>query len=167
MPRKLCFQCLDLLFYQYSRYDCPREWVNLVPTLLEGVRGDNPLTQHRALLTLHHVVKNLASKRLAADRRLFQELTTNVFNFILNLWNTYTESFLVLASNSAGPNQIQEALEKALLLLRILRKLIVNGFNKPSESQDAMLFLKVVFDRARNSLECSESFRTVSSSIRY
>ncbi|XP_012268880.2 importin-11 [Athalia rosae] len=148
---------LAVLIAKIARYDCPREWGSLVPTLLERVRGENPLTQHRALLTLHHVVKNLASKRLAADRRLFQELTTNVFNFILNLWNTYTESFLVLASTSAEPNQIQEALEKALLLLRILRKLIVNGFNKPSESQDAMLFLKVVFDRARNSLECRKT----------
>ncbi|XP_046626086.1 importin-11 [Neodiprion virginianus] len=148
---------LAVLIAKIARYDCPREWSTLVPTLLEGVRGENPLTQHRALLTLHHVVKTLASIRLVADRRLFQELTANVFNFILNLWNTYTESFLVLASNSASPNQIQEALEKALLLLRILRKLVVSPFNKPSESQDAMMFLKVVFDRARNSLECRKT----------
>lgn len=100
-------------------------------------------------------MKTLASKRLAPDRRLFQELTSNVFNFILNLWNTFTESFLILASNEADANRIQEAMENALLLLRILRKLTVHGFNKPSQSQDAMLFLKVIFERARTSLECS------------
>ncbi|CAL7948181.1 unnamed protein product [Xylocopa violacea] len=148
---------LAALIAKIARYDCPREWRSLIPTLLEVIRGQNPLAQHRALLTLHHVVKSLASKRLAADRRLFQELTINVFSFILNLWNTYTESFLILASNGADTNQIQEALEKALLLLRILRKLIVNGFNKLSESQDAMSFLEIVFERARTSLECRKT----------
>lgn len=136
------------------RYDCPREWGTLIPRLLDVIRGQNPLAQHRALLTLHHVIKALASKCLLGDRRLFQDLTVNVFNFILNLWNTYTESFLIMASNGADTSQIQEALEKALLLLRTLRKLVVNGFNKPSESQDAMLFLEIVFERARTCLEC-------------
>ncbi|KAG7205080.1 hypothetical protein KM043_005455 [Ampulex compressa] len=148
---------LAALIAKIARFDCPREWGNLVPTLLDVIRGQNPLAQHRALLILHHVVKSLASKRLVADKKLFQELTVNVFNFILNLWNTYTESFLILTSNGADANQIQEALEKALLLLRILRKLIIHGFSKPSESQDAMLFLKVIFGHARTSLECRKT----------
>lgn len=138
----------------FYRYDCPREWDALVPTLLEIIRLENPLAQRQALLTLHHVVKALASRRLADGQRFFQELTSTMFNFILNLWNTYTESYLIMASNGADASQIQQALEKALLLLRILRQLIVNGFSKPSESQDAMLFLKVVFERARTCLEC-------------
>ncbi|XP_043263596.1 importin-11 isoform X1 [Colletes gigas] len=148
---------LAALIAKIARYDCPREWDTLIPTLLDVIRGQNPLAQHRALLTLHHVVKSLASKCLAADRRLFQELTSNVFNFILNLWNTYTESFLIMASNGADSNQIQEVLEKALLLLRILRKLIVHGFLSLSKSQDAILFLEVIFERARTCLECRKT----------
>ncbi|KAK2588464.1 hypothetical protein KPH14_004450 [Odynerus spinipes] len=144
---------LAVLIAKIARYDCPREWDVLIPTLLEVIRGQNSLTQHRALLTMHHVVKALASKRLGADVRLFHELTASVITFILNIWNTYTESFLILASNGADATQIQEPLEKALLLLRILRKLIVHGFSKPSQSQDAMLFLEVVFERARTCLE--------------
>ncbi|XP_043499006.1 importin-11 [Polistes fuscatus] len=144
---------LAVLIAKIARYDCPREWDVLIPTLLEVIRGQNSLAQHRALLTMHHVVKSLASKRLLPDVRLFQELTTNVITFILNTWNTYTESFLIMASNGADANQIQEPLEKALLLLKTLRKLIVHGFSKPSQSQDAMLFLEVIFERARTCLE--------------
>lgn len=125
-----------------------------MPTLLEVIRRENPLAQRQALLTLHHVVKALASRRLTEGQRVFRELTATMFSFILNLWNTFTESFLILASSGADASQIQEALEKALLLLRILKQLIVNGFSKPSESQDAMIFLKVIFERARNCLEC-------------
>ncbi|XP_043593041.1 importin-11 isoform X1 [Bombus pyrosoma] len=148
---------LAALIAKIARYDWPREWRSLIPTLLDVIRGQNPLAQHRALLILHHVVKCLASKRLVPDRRLFQELTSSVFSFILNVWNTYTESSLIMASNGADTNQIQEALEKALLLLRILRTLIVNGFNKPSESHDAMSFLEIVFERARTCLECRKT----------
>ncbi|XP_076181543.1 importin beta11 isoform X2 [Ptiloglossa arizonensis] len=148
---------LAALIAKIARYDCPKEWGTLIPTLLDVIRGQNPLAQHRALLTLHHVVKSLASKCFAADRRLFQELTINLFNFILNLWNTYTESFLIMATNGADTNQIQEPLEKALLLLRILRKLIVHGFDRPSKSQDAMLFLKMVFERAKSCLACRKT----------
>ncbi|XP_071559340.1 importin-11 isoform X2 [Temnothorax nylanderi] len=148
---------LAVLIAKIARFDCPREWGTLVPTLLEVIRQENPLAQRQALLTLHHVVKALASRRLADGQRLFRELTATMFNFILNLWNTYTESFLIMASNGADVNQTQETLEKALLLLRILRQLIVNGFSKPSESQDAMLFLKVVFERAKTCLECRKT----------
>nr|XP_012153826.1 PREDICTED: importin-11 isoform X2 [Megachile rotundata] len=144
---------LAALIAKIARYDCPREWGTLIPRLLDVIREQNPLAQHRALLTLHHVIKSLASKCLLGDKKLFQELTVNMFNFILNLWNTYTESFLILASNEADTRQIQEALEKALLLLKILRKLVINGFSSPAESQDAMLFLGIVFDRARTCIE--------------
>jgi hypothetical protein len=147
-------EMLNLFYILFYRYDCPREWDTLVPTLLEVIRQENPLAQRQAVLTLHHVVKALASRRLIDGQRIFRELTASMFNFILNLWNTYTESFLIMASNGADDSQTRETLDKALLLLRILRQLIVNGFTKPSESQDAMLFLKIVFERARTCLEC-------------
>lgn len=140
-----------------ARYDYPKEWGSLVPTILDVIRGQNPLAQHRALLTLHHVIKTLASKRLLADMRFFQEFASNVFNFILNLWNTYTESFLMMASIEADTNQIQEVLEKALLLLRMLRNLIVYGDNRLSTCPDAMLFLETIFKRARACLECRKT----------
>ncbi|KAF7386417.1 importin-11 isoform X1 [Vespula maculifrons] len=144
---------LAVLIAKIARYDCPREWDVLIPTLLEVIRGQNSIAQHRALLTMHHVVKALASKRLSGDVRLFENLTHNVITFILNTWNTYTESFLIMASNGVDANQIQEPLEKALLLLKILRKLIVYGFHKPSLSENVMRFLEVIFERAHTCLE--------------
>lgn len=54
-----------VLVSKVSRLDWPREWPNLFPTLLQAVESPDGLIQHRALLTLHHVVKAIASKRLA------------------------------------------------------------------------------------------------------
>lgn len=72
------------------RIDCPREWGELIPTLLMTVKSEDELQQHRALLTLHHVIKALSSKRLVGDRRLFQELTVSVYSFMVSLWDSQT-----------------------------------------------------------------------------
>ncbi|XP_069689548.1 importin-11 isoform X2 [Periplaneta americana] len=149
---------LAVLISKVARFDCPREWPELVPTLLTAVKSEDPLIQHRALLMLHHVIKTLSSKRLAGDRRLFQELTGNVFSFVLNLWNSHVENFL--AQVNTNNNEMGATLEKALLALRILRKLTVHGFKKPHESTDAVHFLNMVFDRAKTMLECRKSLRS-------
>lgn len=145
---------ISVLISKIARFDCPRDWPELVTTLLAAVKSDNALVQHRALLTLHHVIKTLSSKRLAGDRRLFQELTANVYSFILNLWNSHVEAFLHATQSNQEPGPV---LEKALLSLRILRKLTVHGFKKPHESQDVVLFVSVIFDRAKTMLEFRKS----------
>lgn len=85
-----------------------------------------------------------------------QELTTNVFSYILGIWDEHTQTFLRQIQEGATTEIITENLEKALYSLRILRKLTVFGLKKPHESQDAIAFLNVVFDRAKTSLECSK-----------
>ncbi|GLH14983.1 Importin-11 [Gryllus bimaculatus] len=149
---------LAVLISKVARFDCPREWPDLMPTLLSAVKSDEALVQHRALLMLHHVIKTLSSKRLAGDRRMFQDLTANVFSFVLNLWNSHVQTFL--SQVAENDQQMGSSLEKALLSLRILRKLVVHGFKKPHESEDAMLFLNMVFDRAKTMLECRKSLQS-------
>ncbi|CAG9791055.1 unnamed protein product [Diatraea saccharalis] len=143
-----------VLISKIARLDCPAHWPNLVPDLVGALKAPQPLVQHRSLLIFHHLVKALASKRLLGDRKVFQELTNSVFAFILNLWHENTELFLRHIQEGAATELITEHLEKALLCLRILRKLTVFGFKKAHESQDAVAFLNVVFDRAKTSLEC-------------
>lgn len=66
---------IAVLIAKVARLDCPRQWPELIPILLESVKGQDGLQQHRALLTFYHVTKTLASKRLAQDRRLFQDVS--------------------------------------------------------------------------------------------
>lgn len=87
-----------------------------------------------------------------------QDLTNTVYTFILSLWHENTELFLRHIQEGAATDLITEHLEKALLCLRILRKLTVFGFKKAHDSPDAVAFLNVVFDRAKTSLECSKFF---------
>ena len=65
---------LAVLISKVARNDCPRNWPELIPTLLAAIKRPEHLEQQRALLTYHHVVKTLAGKRLGPDRKLFQEV---------------------------------------------------------------------------------------------
>lgn len=54
-----------VLVSKIARSDCPKEWPELLPTLIQAVESSDSLIQHRGLLTLHNVIKALSSKRLA------------------------------------------------------------------------------------------------------
>uniref|UniRef100_A0A8D0HQZ1 Importin-11 n=1 Tax=Sphenodon punctatus TaxID=8508 RepID=A0A8D0HQZ1_SPHPU len=108
---------ISVLIAKVARLDCPRQWPELIPTLLESVKVQDDLLQHRALLTFYHVTKTLASKRLAADRKLFYDLASGIYNFACSLWNHHTDTFLQLICARDEAAAIN-SLEKTLLSLK-------------------------------------------------
>ena len=78
-----------------TRYDCPKEWPELIPNLIEVIKNGNLLMQFRGLHTLNQVVKALASKRLIGDRRLFQLVSAEIFQFVFNNWNILFQDFIM------------------------------------------------------------------------
>ncbi|KAG7491028.1 importin-11 [Solea senegalensis] len=144
---------IAVLIAKVARLDCPRQWPELIPILLESVKGQDGLQQHRALLTFYHVTKTLASKRLAQDRRLFQDLASGIYSFACSLWSHHTDCFLqqIYARDEAAA---LGSLERTLLSLKVLRKLTVHGFQEPQENMEVMGFLNAVFERLKQFLEC-------------
>ncbi|KYO29167.1 importin-11 isoform B [Alligator mississippiensis] len=150
---------ISVLIAKVARLDCPRQWPELIPTLLESVKVQDDLRQHRALLTFYHVTKTLASKRLAADRKLFYDLASGIYSFACSLWNHHTDTFLqqiCTGDETAASN----SLERTLLSLKVLRKLTVHGFVEPHRNAEVMGFLLGVFERLRQFLECSRRIGT-------
>uniref|UniRef100_A0A667XCB9 Importin-11 n=1 Tax=Myripristis murdjan TaxID=586833 RepID=A0A667XCB9_9TELE len=108
---------IAVLIAKVARLDCPRQWPELIPILLESVKGQDGLQQHRALLTFYHVTKTLASKRLAQDKRLFQDLASGIYSFACSLWSHHTDCFLqqIYARDEAAA---LSSLERTLLSLK-------------------------------------------------
>uniref|UniRef100_A0A3P8X9P8 Importin-11 n=1 Tax=Esox lucius TaxID=8010 RepID=A0A3P8X9P8_ESOLU len=100
---------IAVLIAKVARLDCPRQWPELIPILLESVKGQDGLRQHRALLTFYHVTKTLASKRLAQDKRLFQD---GFLNAVFERLKQFLE-----CSRQVGPESpCREKLEKTTIL---------------------------------------------------
>ncbi|XP_068614105.1 importin-11-like [Brachionichthys hirsutus] len=148
---------IAVLIAKVARLDCPRQWPELIPILLESVKGQDGLQQHRVLLTFHHVTKTLASKRLAQDRRLFQDLALGIYSFACSLWSHHTDCFLqqIYARDEATA---LSSLERTLLSLKVLRKLTVHGFQEPQQNMELMSFLNAVFERLKQFLERCREF---------
>ncbi|XP_078607197.1 importin-11-like isoform X1 [Branchiostoma floridae x Branchiostoma japonicum] len=152
---------LSVLIAKVARVDCPRAWPELIPTLLEAVKSPEVLLQQRALLTLHHVTKTLATKRLAGDRKIFQELAGNIFSFVYNLWNSHMETFLQLVVTSPGnTDQLLPPLERCLLTLKVCRKLAVHGFTSADTMPDVMALLNATHPRIKSLLPLRKDFST-------
>nr|XP_033786299.1 importin-11 isoform X1 [Geotrypetes seraphini] len=142
-----------VLIGKVARLDCPKQWPELIPTLLESVKVQDDLLQHRALLTFYHVTKTLSSKRLASDRKLFHDLASGIYNFACSLWNHHTDTFLqqiYIGNESTAIN----SLERTLLSLKVLRKLTVHGFVEPHQNMEVMEFLRAVFEQLKQFMEC-------------
>uniref|UniRef100_A0A7N6BXI6 Importin-11 n=1 Tax=Anabas testudineus TaxID=64144 RepID=A0A7N6BXI6_ANATE len=138
---------IAVLIAKVARLDCPRQWPELIPILLESVKGQDGLQQHRALLTFYHVTKTLASKRLAQDRRLFQDLASGIYSFACSLWSHHTDCFLqqIYARDEAAA---LSSLERTLLSLKVLRKLTVHGFQEPQQNMEVMVRTVPTFEKA-------------------
>ncbi|NXU08627.1 IPO11 protein, partial [Pardalotus punctatus] len=152
---------ISVLIAKVARVDCPRQWPELIPTLVESVKVQDDLQQHRALLTFYHVTKTLASKRFPADRKLFYDLTSSIYSFACSLWNHHTDTFLqqiCTGDEAAAAN----SLERTLLSLKVLRKLTIHGFVEPHWNAEVMGFLHAIFERLKQFLECSRSVRAES-----
>lgn len=64
-------------FAKVARCDYPRNWPGLLGDLAGRVRGPGgpgALPARRAFLVLHHILKELSSRRLMADQRTFAEV---------------------------------------------------------------------------------------------
>ncbi|KFB43307.1 AGAP002970-PA-like protein [Anopheles sinensis] len=146
---------IAVLIGNISRYDGPTEWQELVPTLVKAVQSEDSLVQYRGLLVLLHVVKVLYSKRLQRDRHQFQLLTSTLYDFVLNLWDGFTQLFFKnICEQNCAIEECVTNLEKATISLRILKKLTIYGFTAPHQSESCMMLFKVAFQRLKDLLEC-------------
>lgn len=113
---------------------------------MEAVRSVEPERQLRALLTSYQVVKILSTKRLTGDRKLFQDIATEIFDYLCTLWDTL---FMQWATAPTDPATV---LQRAHLTLKILRVLVIRGYNCPTDSPSVNKFIPIVMTRAKEVL---------------
>lgn len=69
---------MAVVISKIARFDCPQNWPELIPQLANTIDGSvaaaDTVAHERALFILYYVVKMLASKRLANDKRVFHEV---------------------------------------------------------------------------------------------
>lgn len=142
---------MAIIISKIARFDCPKEWPDLIDILFNNMKNTNNLIKHRAVLYLYHVVKSLSTKRLIGDRKLFHDLSSAIYSSVLNYWNSSMIEFGNMASNGQG--DVKDILSVLMLCSKVLRKLTELGFAKPHQSQDVSQFISLIFERVKLMLE--------------
>ena len=71
------------------------------------MRAPSETTRHCYLKTMKHVIKSLAGRRLVPQRKVFYEITTGLFVYLVKLWNTHLQEGV--AQLSRGEESAAEA----------------------------------------------------------
>uniref|UniRef100_A0A182XWD3 Importin N-terminal domain-containing protein n=2 Tax=Anopheles stephensi TaxID=30069 RepID=A0A182XWD3_ANOST len=146
---------IAVLIANINRYEGPLEWKELIPTVIKAVQSEDMLVQHRGLMVLLHVVKVLCTKRIPRDRQQFQNVAVAWYDFMLNLWEGFTQLFFTnICEQNCAIEVCAANLEKAIYSLRILKKLTIYGIVDPLKSEGCMMLVRVMFQRLKDLLEC-------------
>ncbi|XP_042050111.1 importin-11-like isoform X3 [Salvia splendens] len=131
---------LAVLISKIARIDYPKEWSHLLSVLAQELRSADTLTSHRIFLILFRILKELSTKRLTSDQRTFSEIASQFFDYSWDLWQTDLQKmlhgFFLLAQNNPELHQDDMYLicERWFLCSKIIRQLIVSGFQSDSKS---------------------------------
>lgn len=138
-----------------ARLDFPKSWPSLFTDLLGRLQAaaeagsSGTLTARRCYLALHHTLKELSTKRLAADQRTFEGVTSQLLGPLWSQWGVDTSVLIAeLPAALAGgaPQQAQQAVllvfERWLLQLKSLRRMLLHGFPSDSRTMEPVASIK-------------------------
>ncbi|KAI0998791.1 hypothetical protein K3495_g9405 [Podosphaera aphanis] len=135
----LSLQCA-LLVSKVVRIDYPNEWPEVLPNLIKNLRdskqSNNQFYLQRGLLILTQIIKELSKARLPASQAKVVSIALELIIFMTEL---YIENVTFWSSSLRGQipsegEKIAQAMKISLVTIKILRRLMVIGFERPNHS---------------------------------
>lgn len=140
-----------LVVAKIVRYEYPQTWPDVIPTLLNAVRtaekagasAGGHMQLARAQLILLYVVKELSSSRLSRSRQNLNAATPEIVGVIGALYVQRTRNWLECVQNGAPADDVSTDIELSLISARMLRRLLISGYDFPSRSSEVADFWNI------------------------
>ncbi|KKY18054.1 putative importin 11 [Phaeomoniella chlamydospora] len=140
-----------LLLAKIARIEFPQDWPDLITNLIGHLReATTPTVKSRylksALYTLLQIIKELSTARLQRTRTSLQQVTPELLQVIGGIYIQNVErwtSFLKGAGDDEGT--ALESVENSLLALKVLRRLLISGFEHPNRNSDVEQFWSIAY----------------------
>ncbi|KAL2218909.1 importin 11 [Thermoascus aurantiacus ATCC 26904] len=135
-----------LMIAKIMRYEFPQDWPEAIPTLINSLRssvqpGANPLQLPRTLLIFLQIIKELSTARLQKTRTSLQSVSPEIFHLLgaiyvekVNKWGAFLEQ------GGVEEGVVLEPIEQSLVALKVIRRLIIAGFEHPNRDKDVRDF---------------------------
>ncbi|KAK6338748.1 hypothetical protein TWF696_009558 [Orbilia brochopaga] len=143
-----------------ARNEYPLEWPDIFSRLLEIIRASAPppeqsqtlpgkqpsaLRLQRALTILLHVVKELCAGRLPRIRSNLQTASPELFHVIAGIYVQYVEHWTHgIDAKSHTDEWVNARLNISLSCLKVLRRLLVSGFEFANRSEEIRQFWTIL-----------------------
>ena len=136
---------ISITIAKIVRYEFPHDWPDAITSVLEKLRStsqlNNPILLSRTLLILLHIIKELSTAKLQRSRASLQSAAPEIAQLVSSLYidkvNTWM-SFLKNGGDDEGG--ALESMDQSLLALRVLRRLIIAGYEFPNRNQEIRNF---------------------------
>jgi len=133
---------ISVLIGKIVRHEYPQDWPEAISEILNGLRSNEhvpgaSLYLSRQLLILLYVVKELSTAKLQSSRYKLQSVTPEIIGVLSPICVERVEAWLPFLKNRAGNiDDATESMNQSLLTLRILRRLVIAGYDFPNREKE-------------------------------
>lgn len=105
--------------------------------------GTTPTYLARTLLILLYIIKELATARLHRSRTSLQSATPEVFQVLGKIYVETVQHWMGLLQSSSDSDELAN-IEQSLLALRIIRRLVIAGYQNPNRHSEVSQFWTII-----------------------
>ena len=143
-----------LVVAKIVRHDYPHDWpdaIGLVLTEIERAQSDEELS--RCLLILLYIIKELATGRLQRNRTNLQSAAPNIFRVVATKYIDHVSEWMdSLTSSENMSESLMPKMQQSLCSIRILRRLLVAGYQHPNRDNDVAQFWAIMTEKLQQML---------------
>lgn len=124
-----------LVIAKVIRIDYPADWpdaLSSIISLLRSTKNDNQHHLHGVLEILLRVVKELGTARLRKSQTALQSVTPEIVYVLSEIYAEKSAIWVSYLQNGQGnEDEATQAMQNSLSALRILRRLVIVGYERP------------------------------------
>ncbi|KAJ9666327.1 hypothetical protein H2201_003515 [Coniosporium apollinis] len=131
-----------LVIAKIVRFEFPNDWPDVFTKLIEILHTStspnaNRLNLPRTLLILLHIVKELATGRLIRTRANLQSVTPELLHAVASIYVSKVQTWQAFMQGGGDDEGgALEAIEQSLLAIKVLRRLVIAGYEHPNREKD-------------------------------
>jgi Importin-beta N-terminal domain len=128
-----------------TRHEFPHDWPDAIESMTQTLRAADTVVLPRILLIILYVVKELSTAKLQRSRVSLYNAAPDLFRALcdayvqlVRVWTSFVEH------GGDDEGGAIAAVEHSLLALRVLRRLIIAGYQRPADASEVQELWKVV-----------------------
>ncbi|KKK19194.1 putative importin 11 [Aspergillus ochraceoroseus] len=135
-----------LMVAKIMRHEFPQDWPDGISLIISFLRsstqpGANPLQLPRTLTILLQIIKELSTARLQRNRTTLQSVSPEIFHILGVIYVERVNKWAAILEQGSGDETgMLEAVEQSLVALKVIRRLVVAGFEHPNRDKDVQQF---------------------------